>query len=249
MIRLILLLLGARPLRTYWWTFAVLSLLCLALGVFFLTDFFDSAIIVITDVIGVLFVIEGAVRLFALAAIGFPNATIPVLKALGFFALGFMAIDVPWDNNIVATIVLGTALILDGLFRWTAAAFIRSVRWRHAVLVGGGRIARSSSAVTMMRRSALSSPSSRAGDMQVVPSAWIERLNHPAARLVDGLQHSAQWWHVTGPDDDVAAIGVYGQYDYVNRNNGVVIVKLSDYGAEEDEAETLAVLRALANAG
>jgi CubicO group peptidase (beta-lactamase class C family) len=90
--------------------------------------------------------------------------------------------------------------------------------------------------------------SGRAGDIQVVPSAWIERLSHPAARLVDGLQYSAQWWHVTGPDDDVAAIGVYGQYVYVNRDNGVVIVKLSDYGAEEDEAETLAALRALANA-
>lgn len=136
MIRLVLLLLGARPLRTYWWVVAALSLLCLVFGFVFIADLFDTAIVVTTDVIGVLFVIEGVVRLFALAAIGFPNATIPVLKALGFFALGFMAIDVPWDDNIVATIVLGGALILDGLFRWAAAAFIRSVRWRHAMLVG-----------------------------------------------------------------------------------------------------------------
>ncbi|CAM5765576.1 putative MFS-type transporter YcaD [Labrys miyagiensis] len=136
MIRLILLLLGARPLRTYWWAFATLSLLCLALGAIFMADIFDTAIVVTTDVIGILFVIEGVVRLLALAAIGFPNATIPVLKALGFFALGFMAIDIPWDDNIVATIVLGSALVLDGLFRWAGAAVIRSVRWRHAVLVG-----------------------------------------------------------------------------------------------------------------
>jgi MFS family permease/uncharacterized membrane protein HdeD (DUF308 family) len=136
MIRLILLLLGARPLRNYWWMFAALSFLFLILGIIFIIDLFNTAIIVTTDVIGFLFVIEGMFRLFALAAIGFPNATIPVLKALGFFALGFMAIDVPWDDNIVATIVLGTALILDGLFRWAAAAVIRSTRWRHAVLVG-----------------------------------------------------------------------------------------------------------------
>lgn len=136
MIRLILLLLGAPPLRTYWWVFAALSLLSLALGVIFITDVFDTAIIVTTDVIGILFVVEGTIRLFALAMIGFPNATIPVLKAVGFFVLGFMAIDVPGDNNIVATIVLGSALILDGLFRWAAAAIIRSVRWRHAVLIG-----------------------------------------------------------------------------------------------------------------
>lgn len=114
----------------------MLSLLCLGLGLVFIADLFDPAIIITTDVIGVLFVIEGVVRLLALAAIGFPNATIPVLKALGFFALGFMAIDVPWDNNIVATMVLGAALILDGVFRWAAAAVIRSVRWRQAVLVG-----------------------------------------------------------------------------------------------------------------
>ncbi len=136
MIRLILLLLGARPLRTYWWALAALSLLCLAVGLAFISNLHQTAISATSDIIGVLLIIEGAVRLFALAAIGFPNATIPVLKALGFFNLGLIAIDVPWDDNIVATIVLGTALILDGLFRWAAAAVIRSVRWRHEVLVG-----------------------------------------------------------------------------------------------------------------
>jgi uncharacterized membrane protein HdeD (DUF308 family) len=114
----------------------VTSLLCLVLGLIFIADFFDTAIIITTDVIGILFVTEGTVWLFALAAIGLPNARIPVLKALGFFALGFMAIDVPWDDNIVATIVLGGALILDGPFRLAAAFVIRSVRWRQSVLMG-----------------------------------------------------------------------------------------------------------------
>jgi uncharacterized membrane protein HdeD (DUF308 family) len=120
-------------LRTYWWAFAVTWLLCLVLGLIFIANFFDTAIIITTNVIGILFIIEGTVRLFALAAIGLPNARIPVLKALGFFALGFMAIDVPWDDNIVATIVLGGALILDGPFRLAAAFVIRSVRWRQSI--------------------------------------------------------------------------------------------------------------------
>jgi hypothetical protein len=107
MIRLVLLLLGARPLRTYWWVAAVVSALCLTFSFIFIADIFDTAIIITTDVIGVLFVLEGMVRLFALAAIGFPNARIAVLKALGFFALGFLVIDVPWDDNIVATVSLG----------------------------------------------------------------------------------------------------------------------------------------------
>jgi MFS family permease/uncharacterized membrane protein HdeD (DUF308 family) len=136
MIRLILLLLGARPLRTYWWVLTALSLLCLIFGVVFVADLFDTAIVVTTDAIGVLFIIEGMGRLLALAAIGFPNATLQVLKALGLFALGFMAFDIPWDNNIVATIVLGAALILDGLFRLAAAAIIRSARWGNAVMLG-----------------------------------------------------------------------------------------------------------------
>ena len=46
-------------------------------------------------------------------------------------------------------------------------------------------------------------------------------------------------------DDDISAIGVYGQYIYINRDTGTVIVKLSDHGAEQDEADTLAVMLAI----
>jgi CubicO group peptidase (beta-lactamase class C family) len=85
----------------------------------------------------------------------------------------------------------------------------------------------------------------RVDGRQVVPAEWIHRLETPAALPVDGLGYSAQWWQVPGPDDDVAAIGIYGQYVYVNRDRHVVIVKLSDYGVEEDELDTLEVLRSL----
>ena len=135
MIRLVLLLLGARPLRAHWGTFIVLSGLSLAASLVFIDDLFDSAIIVTTDLIGAGFVVEGVARLLTLAAIGFPNATLAVVKSLGFFALGFLAIDVPWDDNIVATIVLGAALAIDGLFRIGAALMIRSERWRRALVV------------------------------------------------------------------------------------------------------------------
>jgi MFS family permease/uncharacterized membrane protein HdeD (DUF308 family) len=135
MIRLVLLLLGAKPLRTYWWVFIVIAGASLLLSLVFIGDRFDHAIIVTTDIVGIAFVIEGVARLLTLAAIGFPNAAIPVLKSLGFFALGFIAIDVPWDNNIVATVVLGGALVIDGVFRIAAAVVIRSVRWRYAVAV------------------------------------------------------------------------------------------------------------------
>ncbi|WP_232630952.1 serine hydrolase domain-containing protein [Methylobacterium sp. Leaf118] len=87
----------------------------------------------------------------------------------------------------------------------------------------------------------------RAGQARIIPTRWIERIATPARRVVDGWQYSAQWWHAPGGDDgDISAIGVYGQYVYVNRETGTVIVKLSDHGAEQDEAETLAVMQAIA---
>ncbi len=87
----------------------------------------------------------------------------------------------------------------------------------------------------------------RAGGARIVPARWIERIATPARRAVDGWPYSAQWWHAPGGDDgDISAIGVYGQYVYVNRDTRTVIVKLSDHGAEQDEADTLAVMQAIA---
>jgi CubicO group peptidase (beta-lactamase class C family) len=86
----------------------------------------------------------------------------------------------------------------------------------------------------------------RVGAVDVVPPHWIERIETPARRAVDGWPYSAQWWHVPAGDDDISAIGVYGQYIYINRDTGTVIVKLSDHGAEQDEADTLAAMLSLA---
>jgi MFS family permease/uncharacterized membrane protein HdeD (DUF308 family) len=136
MIQLLLLLLGANILRHYWWMPVALSALAFAAGVVFIGHLLHLPIIITTDVIGGLFILESVIRLLKLAAIGFPNATVPVLKALAFFFFGLLAIDVPWDDNIVATIVLGGVFIGDGLLRITSAVVIRSVRWRRLVIFG-----------------------------------------------------------------------------------------------------------------
>ncbi|MFC9786917.1 serine hydrolase domain-containing protein [Rhodococcus sp. NPDC127528] len=87
----------------------------------------------------------------------------------------------------------------------------------------------------------------RVGGTQVVPPAWISRISTPAPHPVDKWGYSAQWWHPTGGDgSDLSAIGVYGQYTYVDPSTRTVIVKLSDYGTEQDEQETFGVLRAIA---
>ncbi|MBW4475003.1 MAG: MFS transporter [Stenomitos rutilans HA7619-LM2] len=135
MIQLILLLLGAKPLRRYWKVFVVAAIASLVVGLIFITDQFDAEITIATDLIGVALVVEGVARLLRLAAIGFPNATLPVIKALGFFVLGFMAINIPWDDNIVATIVIGAVLLLDGIFRLASAFFVRSAYWQHSAAI------------------------------------------------------------------------------------------------------------------
>jgi CubicO group peptidase (beta-lactamase class C family) len=87
----------------------------------------------------------------------------------------------------------------------------------------------------------------RAGGNRIIPARWIDRILTPARRAVDGWQYSAQWWHAPGgSDSDISAIGVYGQYVYVNQDTGTVIVKLSDHGAEQDEVDTLSVMQAIA---
>lgn len=88
-----------------------------------------------------------------------------------------------------------------------------------------------------------------AGDRRVVPAAWIARLHTPAPHPVDGWGYSAQWWHPSLDDrGDICAIGVHGQYVYVDPRSRTVAVKLSDHGTEQDELATIGVLRHLADA-
>ena len=87
----------------------------------------------------------------------------------------------------------------------------------------------------------------KVGDTQVVPKAWIDRLSTARVEALPGWWYSAMWWHPPGfkENRDFSAIGVYGQYVYVNPEHDAVVVKLSDYGAEQDEAETIEVFRQL----
>lgn len=91
----------------------------------------------------------------------------------------------------------------------------------------------------------------RVGAKQVVPEAWIERIRAVASHPVHEARtwgYSAQWWHPHGheTDGDFTALGVNGQFIYVNPKHQTVIVKLSDHGTEEDEDELIEMFRAMA---
>lgn len=83
---------------------------------------------------------------------------------------------------------------------------------------------------------------------QVVPEAWLERIATPAEHEVSTWGYSAQWWQPEGADGDFTALGIYGQYIYVNPVTHTVIVKLSDHGTEQDEQETFTALQSIATA-
>ncbi|WP_211274237.1 serine hydrolase domain-containing protein [Streptomyces chattanoogensis] len=90
----------------------------------------------------------------------------------------------------------------------------------------------------------------RAQGKQIIPPAWIKRIATPAPHKVDGWGYSAQWWHPPGGNGkDYSALGVYGQYIYVDPVTRTVVVKLSDYGDQQDEQETFDSLRAFAQSG
>lgn len=88
-----------------------------------------------------------------------------------------------------------------------------------------------------------------------VSRAWKERLLRPRAiRLYGGeWPYSTNFWHIpsdrprgTARLDDASAIGIFGQYVYVNDRTDTVIAKLSDYGIEQDEELTFRALRHIA---
>lgn len=86
----------------------------------------------------------------------------------------------------------------------------------------------------------------RVGDTQVVPAEWIERISTPSGLKLGDWNYSAQWWHAPTSDGDFTALGVYGQYIYIDPDANTVIVKLSDHGTEQDEIETVDAMRFIA---
>lgn len=96
----------------------------------------------------------------------------------------------------------------------------------------------------------------RRGDREIVSSDWvIESVSPTERRLQPGhnpdsdstFGYGYQWWIPETSKGDFVAIGIWGQYIYVDPELGVVIVKTSaDEGFDERDDETIAFFRSLA---
>ena len=88
---------------------------------------------------------------------------------------------------------------------------------------------------------------------QVIPAKWIEDSITPdAPHLMPGVRDNSdtdlgygyQWWIPQRADEEFMAIGIYGQYIYVNRRADMVIVKNSahrEFMANDYESKNITV--------
>ncbi|MCR9087605.1 MAG: beta-lactamase family protein [Rhodobacteraceae bacterium] len=92
--------------------------------------------------------------------------------------------------------------------------------------------------------------------VQIVPRDWVERSTRPSAPRLEPGENPASfwtfgygyhWWIPEDPQEEFLAIGIWGQYIYVDRTRAVVIVKTSaDYDFDVRDHESVAVFRAIA---
>jgi len=96
---------------------------------------------------------------------------------------------------------------------------------------------------------------------QLVPATWVKASVTPdAPHLMPGrdnpgsdwpMGYGYQWWIPENPQGDFTAIGIYGQFIYVNPANKTVIAKTSAYvdynnSGDEMEFESMEAFRAIA---
>jgi CubicO group peptidase (beta-lactamase class C family) len=91
---------------------------------------------------------------------------------------------------------------------------------------------------------------------QIVPQSWVKKSIVPdGSHLKVGSTpeeygkwgYQYQWWIPTGSNGDYSAVGVWGQYIYVNPKENLVIVKTSSgFTSSKDDDEVIALFRAIA---
>ncbi len=101
----------------------------------------------------------------------------------------------------------------------------------------------------------------RGGDWQgvrLLPAAWIHDSVTPSRPelALKGLYgpewdvgYAYQWWVPAGGEGEFTAIGIWGQYVYVNPAERVIVVKTSaDPGFDDRDLETIAAFRGIVDA-
>ncbi len=96
------------------------------------------------------------------------------------------------------------------------------------------------------------------GDEQIVPEEWVAestKVSAPHSSIDDDvLQYGYQWWMPPVTDEEYFAVGIYGQYIYINPKAEIVVVKTAanrEFRADGEKGrsikqENIAIFRAIA---
>ncbi|WP_104494398.1 HdeD family acid-resistance protein [Paracoccus denitrificans] len=136
MIRLILLLLGARAVQRRWDILASLGLVWLGFGIWLLANLQNRKVVYVEDMLAMLLGLEGLVLLAAAGILGFRRNWGDLLRGLCFLGGAFLVFNVNWDHNIGATIVFGSVFLADGILRILSALILRGSRLKVGIATG-----------------------------------------------------------------------------------------------------------------
>ncbi len=124
--------------------------------------------------------------------------------------------------------------------------------------IGGGSL--NATARDLARLGLLMSRGGQLNGQRIVPEAWVARSRGRGVPHLEvgalgpsGYPHygySNQWWTLGGERRPFTAVGIHGQYLYVDPDADVVIVKTSAWPTADDpsrDAESITALRAVAD--
>jgi uncharacterized membrane protein HdeD (DUF308 family) len=136
MLRLAMLLVGARALRRKWPVLGVLGIAWIALGLAMMADASGGLSIVTVEAIATLLLFEGflALALFTLAP--HRRGYTVLVKAFALVVLGCMILDFPVQVDIEDSLLFGLAFLIDGGMRIATAVLVRFPKWQ-LVAAGG----------------------------------------------------------------------------------------------------------------
>lgn len=125
MIRLALLLLGARALRSLWPLLVLMGALWCGLSLWLLANLHSPDVVYVEDVLAAFLALEGTVHVLAAVILGFRRHVGELVRGLSFLLAAFLIFNVEWDHNLGATVVFGTAFLVDGLLKAGSAYVLR----------------------------------------------------------------------------------------------------------------------------
>ncbi len=171
-------------------------------------------------------------------------------------------------NDYISSDTIALGLVLEGATDMPVDAYLESRLWgpMGAEADAFWNISRAGNTIAMCCLNAILRDYARFGRLyldqgardgvEIVPVDWVAAsVNPTAAHLQPGdnpasfwtFGYGYKWWIPEDPQGDFLAIGIWGQYIYVDPERDVVIVKTSaDPLFDDHDAETVAAFRAIA---